>query len=301
MPENNNTATIIKELAFAETNEVFEIGLGATETQELQDAFSNINDNFETLNQTIEDNELVTSAALNELDTKINTLPYALSKVPAGASENTVGILRSQVDASSTSTAFSANVNGVTELRDGVCILLTNGVVDSASGCTLNINSLGAKPIYSTLSSSSAITTEFKQNYTMLFVYNSTRVANGCWDMFYGYYDDSQVLPSDFGFGYGTCTTAQATTEKSVTIQNYSLVSGGYVSVKFTNDVPANSTMNINSAGAKSIYYLVAAITSDVIYAGDTATFVYDGTNYHLISIDTGFNIVCGDYAVVTP
>ena len=63
----------------------------------------------------------------------------------------------------------------------------------------------------------------------------------------------------------------------------------------------SNSTININSACAKIIYYLVAAITSDVIYAGDTATFVYDGTNYHLISIDTGFNIVCGDYAVVTP
>lgn len=301
MPENNNTATIIKELAFAETNEVFEIGLGATESQELETLFDAIDDNFDTLNQTIEDNELVTSAALNELDTKINTLPYALSKVPAGASENTVGILRGQVDVSSTSTAFVANVNGVTELRDGVCILLTNGVVDSASGCTLNVNSLGAKPIYSTLSSSTAVTTEFKQNYTMLFIYNSTRVTGGCWDMLYGYFEQAQFSPSDFGFGYGTCATAELTTVKEVTLANYTLVNGGYVSVKFTYDVPASSTMNINSTGAKDIYYKGAAITADVIYAGDTATFVYDGTRYHLISIDTGFNIVCGDYAVVTP
>ena len=28
------------------------------------------------------------------------------------------------------------------------------------------------------------------------------------------------------------------------------------------------------------------AITANVIQAGDTATFIYDGTNYHLLAVD---------------
>jgi len=45
--------------------------------------------------------------------------------------------------------------------------------------------------------------------------------------------------------------------------------------------------MNINGKGAKSIYYKGAAITADVIKANDIATFIYNGSQYHLIAIDT--------------
>ena len=80
--------------------------------------------------------------------------------------------------------------------------------------------------------------------------------------------------------------TAAATTAKVVSLSSYSLVSNGIVSVKFTYDVPASATMNINSKGAKSIYYRGSAITAGVIRAGDIATFIYNGSQYHLISID---------------
>lgn len=96
------------------------------------------------------------------------------------------------------------------------------------------------------------------------------------------------VEPAKLGSGYGTCATAEATATKTATLSNYVLRTGGHVSVKFTYAVPASATLNINSAGAKDIYYRGAAITAGVIGAGDTATFVYDGTQYQLLSIDSG-------------
>lgn len=103
------------------------------------------------------------------------------------------------------------------------------------------------------------------------------------------YYKDTNntYTNATLGQGYGTCATAAATTAKAVTLSNYTLITGGIVAVKFTYDVPASATLNINSKGAKAIYYKGAAITADVIKAGDVATFIYNGSQYHLLSIDT--------------
>ena len=98
------------------------------------------------------------------------------------------------------------------------------------------------------------------------------------------------------GNGYGTCTTAAATAAKVVTLSGYNLTINGYVSVKFTYDVPANATLNINGKGAKNIFYKGAKITAGVIKAGVIATFVYDGTQYQLVSIDVlDFNNIDDD------
>ena len=207
----------------------------------------------------------------------------------AGWSSNayrTVSIPYGVLDGTSTSTAMTATVDGITELRDGVCMWLKNGTVTSASGVKLNINSLGAKPIYSSMSASSAVTTTFANGYTMLFVYDSTRVSDGCWVMSYGYYTNTTYSPPKLGFGYGTCSTAAATVAKTSSITNYALTTGGYVTIKFENDVPASATLNITSKGAKPIWYHGAAITAGIIKAGDYATFVYSGSYYHLVSID---------------
>ena len=192
-----------------------------------------------------------------------------------------------EVDSTSTSTVFTATVEGVTELVDGVCCYLMNGVVTSASGWTLNVNNLGAKPVYQTLAAATETTTIFNINYTMLFVYNSQRVTDGCWDIFYGYNSNTTYSNASLGQGYGTCSTAEATTTKAVTLSSYALTTGGIVAVKFTNAVPASSKLNINSKGAKAIYYRGAAITAGIIKAGDVAYFIYNGTYYHLLGVDT--------------
>ena len=96
--------------------------------------------------------------------------------------------------------------------------------------------------------------------------------------------------PQELGFGYGTCTSAASTVAKRGTLANYILTDGGIVVIAFTNDVHAGDTLNINSQGAKALYYQGAAIASGVINGGDTVTFAYDSSipAYHVISIDAG-------------
>jgi hypothetical protein len=211
-------------------------------------------------------------ALAEKLDTDGNA--YRAASIPMG-----------QLDSSSTATVMTATVPGITELRDGVCVWLKNGVITSASGFTLNINSLGAKPCYSSLAAASRSTTIFNVNYTMLFVYNSTRADGGCWDVVYGVDTNTTYTPAKLGQGYAVCSTAAATVAKTASISSYALTAGGIVAIKFAEDVPANATLNISSKGAKQIYYRGAAITAGVIKAGDTVTMIYS-TYYHVLSID---------------
>ena len=96
---------------------------------------------------------------------------------------------------------------------------------------------------------------------------------------------------ASMGFGFNFCNTTTETVDKTVSISNYTLNLGSVVSIKFNYAVLANATLNINDTGVKPIYYKGSAITDDIINAGDIATFIYDGTNYNLISLDRNFNI----------
>ena len=89
---------------------------------------------------------------------------------------------------------------------------------------------------------------------------------------------------SQYAQGHGTCSTAAATAAKTVSITDYTLVTGGIIAVYFTNAVPANATLNVTSKGAKPIFYDGIAITAGVIDAGETALLMYDGTNYNVIT-----------------
>ncbi len=98
--------------------------------------------------------------------------------------------------------------------------------------------------------------------------------------------DNTTYTNGALGQGYMSCTTAEATLAKTVSYSEYSLVFGGICVIKFTNSVPANSTLNINGRGAKAIYFRDAPITDGVIKAGDTCTFIFDGTRYRLLTND---------------
>lgn len=92
----------------------------------------------------------------------------------------------------------------------------------------------------------------------------------------------------DMGQGYASCSTASSTTAKTASLSGYALTKGGIVAVRFGYAVPASSTLNINSTGAKTMRYRNATIVDGVIGAGDIATFMYDGTYYQLISVSSG-------------
>lgn len=85
---------------------------------------------------------------------------------------------------------------------------------------------------------------------------------------------------------YGTCATAAATAAKVVTVSaGWELTAGAIVSVKFTyTNTASNPTLNVNSTGAKSIWYNTALITTSSLsyagYANRVAMYMYDGTQY---------------------
>ena len=118
------------------------------------------------------------------------------------------GIPYGVVDSTSTDTEFTATVPGITELKDGTIVLLKNGVVTSASGFTININGLGAKPVYNNLTAATRDTTIFNINYTMLFIYDSTRVSGGGWICYRGYDANTNTIGYQVRSNYGTLPAA---------------------------------------------------------------------------------------------
>lgn len=157
---------------------------------------------------------------------------YRTAAIPYGECDNT-----------STSTAFTATVPGITALRDGVCMWLKNGVVTSATGFTININSLGAKPVYNNMAAAAQESTIFNINYTMLFVYDSTRVAGGCWVCYRGYNSDTNTI----GYQLRTNSTLLNTTDRT---RYYRLL---FTSADNREWVPANTQYDNSATSIKTV------------------------------------------------
>lgn len=139
-----------------------------------------------------------------------------------GIANKAASIPFGSVDSTSTATAFTATVDGITELRDGVSLYLKNTVVTSAAASTapkcwtLNINNLGAKPVYVTTAAATYSTTHFTKNYKMLFTYDtSLNSGNGGW--YIGQLFNSNTTYSDMTqaeITAGTGTTGRKITPK---------------------------------------------------------------------------------------
>lgn len=83
---------------------------------------------------------------------------------------------------------------------------------------------------------------------------------------------------------FAECSTAAGTAAKTVELTRFALVTGARVMVKFTVTNTASSpTLNVNSTGAKSIFYRGAAISAGYLAANRVYEFVYDGTNYEFV------------------
>ena len=116
----------------------------------------------------------------------------------------------------------------------------------------------------------------------------------------YNFRDSRVDTLSTGGTFYGTCSTAAGTAAKVVTNSDfdYELTTGVCAVIRFDNDNTATGmTLNINSTGAKSVYYNGAAIGTDVIKAGGTYMFVYNGTQYDFIG-SVGGNVTVSNASV---
>ena len=184
--------------------------------------------------------------------------------VPGVAEPYDIGTLSipfGQVDSTSTDTAYTAQIEGITSLYDGVCVYLKNGVITSnKNGFTLNINGLGAKPVYDTLAAATRSGTVFNVDYTMLFVYNSSRVSGGCWDIFYGYNSDTTDLEE-------ALTPLTGTTGTLTPMQVYNAIkSGKSVILQYMDDTYGLlSYTNFNVAESMNV---IAADT--IVYFNNT-------------------------------
>ena len=103
--------------------------------------------------------------------------------------------------------------------------------------------------------------------------------------------------PESIGIGIGLSEDGVSTGSRTASLSGYVLTKNGIVAVRFTTAVVAAATLNINSKGAKPIYYKNTALVGNVIKAGDTVTFVYDGSKYHILSIDRSEGHVIQDSA----
>lgn len=192
---------------------------------------------------------------------------YRASSIPSG-----------QVDSTSTSTAYTATISGITSLHDGVAVLLKNGVVTSASGFTIDINGQGAKPVYNNMAAAGRETTIFNINYTLLLLYDEDRVDGGCWVCYRGYYSDNNYVPT------GYCTTAAGTAAKSVTCTYGYRDDDNYFPCLFRYaNTAANATLAIASYAttAAPIYVNGARTSSSNTFGRGVIMFLYhDGAYY---------------------
>lgn len=167
---------------------------------------------------------------------------FADSPAASGNATKTNGILYGTVDNTSTSTAFTATVSGLTSYYDGVCVLLKNGVATSAAGFTININSLGAKPVYTNLAAATAESTKFNVNYTMLFVYDSTRVEGGCWLCYNGYDSNTNTI----GYQLRSNSYTLPASDKGYKYRLW------FTSADGSKFVPANKSSSTNATAART-------------------------------------------------
>ena len=97
---------------------------------------------------------------------------------------------------------------------------------------------------------------------------------------------------------YGSCSTAASTAAKTVTWDGFTLAQGACVVIRFDNaNTATGMTLNINSTGAKAVYYNGSAIGTDVIKAAGTYMFVYNGTQYDFIG-SVGGNVTVSNASV---
>lgn len=169
-------------------------------------------------------------------------------------------------DGTSTATVFTATVPGVTELRDGVCMWLKNGVVTSASGFTININNLGAKPVYNNMAAATRDTTIWNVAYTMFFVYDSTRVEGGCWILYRGYNSDNNTI----GYQLRTNSTSLTTTDRT---RYYRIL---FTSADNTHWVPANTQYDNSATSNKTINQRKINPFGRIVYLGNSTSYLAD-------------------------
>ena len=190
------------------------------------------------------------------------------------------------------STTASTTAKAVTcsnfVLTAGAIIGVLFSTGNTAATPTLNVNSTSAKTIYvggNTALSSTTNVLKWSANTMVYFMYDGT---------YFRYITSvsaASVVPSrGANTWYGTSSTGATTQAKTSTIDNFVLTKGAVVYITFSTANTYSSakiTLNINSTGAKDVYYNNAVTSSTNLLpwdAGETLTFIYSGSYYYFVT-----------------
>lgn len=241
-------------------------------------------------------NGTAVNAALQTLDSSISaTSGQAISSVTitdgkiTGSTKIDVGAPKATWYGTCSTTASTAE-KAVTcsnfDFTSGAIIGVLFSTANTAATPTLNVNSKGAKSIYVGASTPSSTTNVLKwsANTMVYFMYDGT---------YFRYITSvsaGSVVPSrGANTWYGTSSTGATTQAKTSTIDNFVLTKGAIVVINFSTAntyTSAKITLNINSTGAKDVYYknAVTSSTNTLLWDANTAlTFIYDGTGYQFV------------------
>ena len=146
------------------------------------------------------------------------------------------------IDAGSTSTLKNATVPGITSLFDGVAALVTNDATASASGVELNINGLGAYPIYNSLDGG-RVTTQFAANSSYVFIFDSALDSgNGGWYQYYGYNTNTNTI----GYQLRTNSSTRKSSDKGYRYRLW------FSDMDGTHWVPANLSTSTGATASRT-------------------------------------------------
>jgi hypothetical protein len=196
-------------------------------------------------------------------------------------------VLFGTVDSGSSVTDMTATVPGLTELRDGVMAYISNPGNASKATWTLNVNGLGAKPVYPNHSATRS-STIFAKDYTMLFIYRESRVSGGCWDIIYGYNSDTNTIGYNIRRGNGPLKVSTALYRYQVcfTKDELSVLPANAVNNKATTYTKALTTEAFDPFGP--IYYYS---TTSAVSSGNNVSSSYMYTQYSACDLRYSFNI----------
>lgn len=271
---------------------IVDSALSSTSTNPVQNkvintAISNLNNNFSTHNGNADIH--VTATDKETWNSKLDNSDFLVitEDMVTVTKDDTKGV--APYNTSYGYTTITINAYDESILNEGMIIfpIVNSSMVVASANRNVRIQFGAEGSLLPVLSTTSAISgyTYFAKAQHRLFYYSTKYVSTGAFHMLTD--SNSTYTPQSLGSGYGTCSTAASTTAKVVTLSSYSLVVNGIVAVKFTNAVPASATLNINNRGAKAILYRGSAITDGIIAAGDIGVFIYNGTNYILLTTDT--------------
>lgn len=160
----------------------------------------------------------------------------------------------------------------------GDVIVYSTTTANTGSGLTINVNSLGAKPVAKWQSTTTLAAGDIAAGKQVLMTYDGTNWESGT----------IGNAPSGGGSSTGPLFCTYGGTVNAITATCSPTTTSYYAGESVSVYVPSgdnntsSATLNVDGLGAKSIYKVGSAVVYRDISDSSIATFIYDGTNFEL-------------------